>query len=94
MSGAYGRIMRPILMKTALVLAAAAMALVAVFEPAATWWFPSCPLHALTGWLCPLCGSLRAVHAILHGSPVAALTLIRLRRARASSIRAIQVSRS
>ena len=60
-------------MRTALALAAAA-ALVAAFDPAATWWFPSCPFHALTGWLCPLCGSLRAVHALLHGSLLGALT--------------------
>ena len=61
-------------MKTAaLSTAAAAVALVAVFDPATTAWFPSCPLHALTGWLCPLCGSLRAVHALLHGAPLAAL---------------------
>jgi hypothetical protein len=65
--------MRAIDMTTALVLAAAA-ALVAWFDPASTWWFPSCPFHALTGWLCPLCGSLRALHALLQGSPVAALT--------------------
>jgi uncharacterized protein DUF2752 len=51
---------------------AAPLALLAVFDPASTWWYPSCPFHALTGWLCPLCGSLRAVHALLHGSPSAA----------------------
>ena len=45
------------------------------FDPAATWWFPSCPFRGLTGWLCPLCGSLRAVHALLHGAPEAALAL-------------------
>jgi uncharacterized protein DUF2752 len=60
-------------MRITLMLAAAA-ALVAVFDPATTWWFPSCPFFALTGWLCPLCGSLRAVHALLQGSPAAALT--------------------
>ncbi len=38
-------------------------------------WFPSCPLHALTGLLCPLCGSLRALHALLVGAPVVALFL-------------------
>jgi hypothetical protein len=54
---------------------AASVALLAAFDPAATWWFPSCPFHALTGWLCPLCGSLRAVHALLHGAPAAALAL-------------------
>ena len=45
------------------------------FDPATTWWFPSCPLHALTGWLCPLCGSLRALHALLLGAPVVAFSL-------------------
>lgn len=54
-----------------LVLAAGAALLVA-FDPATTWWFPSCPFHALTGWLCPLCGSLRALHALLLGAPAAA----------------------
>jgi hypothetical protein len=48
-------------------------AALAVFDPAVTWWFPSCPFHAITGWLCPLCGSLRAVHALLAGHPLAAL---------------------
>ncbi len=57
-------------MKAALVLAAAA--LLVAFDPAATWWFPSCPFHALTGWLCPLCGSLRAIHALFAGAPLTA----------------------
>jgi hypothetical protein len=47
---------------------ALAGAVLFAFDPAATWWFPSCPLNALTGWLCPFCGSLRALHAILHGA--------------------------
>ncbi len=50
----------------------AAAILVASFDPAATWWMPSCPFYALTGLLCPLCGSLRALHALLTGAPVAA----------------------
>jgi hypothetical protein len=53
----------------------AAAVLLFAFDPAVTWWFPSCPLRALTGWLCPLCGSLRAVHALLHGAPRVALAL-------------------
>lgn len=28
---------------------------------------PLCPLHALTGIWCPLCGGLRAVDALAHG---------------------------
>jgi len=50
-----------------------APALLLTFDPATTWWFPSCPFHAITGWLCPLCGSLRALHALFLGAPVAAL---------------------
>jgi len=56
-------------------LALAAAMVIFAFDPATTWWFPSCPLHALTGLLCPLCGSLRAVHALLAGAPVAAFFL-------------------
>lgn len=50
----------------------AAAAVLFAFDPAVTRWFPSCPLYALTGWLCPFCGSLRALHALLHGHVVAA----------------------
>ena len=56
---------------TGVMLAAAGVLF--VFDPAVTVWFPSCPLNTLTGWLCPFCGSLRAVHALLHGHIEAAL---------------------
>jgi hypothetical protein len=56
-------------------LLAAACVLLFTFDPATAWWFPSCPLHAWTGWLCPLCGSLRAFHALLRGQLRAALEL-------------------
>lgn len=62
---------RPAPVCLALLLASTA-ALVA-FDPATTWWFPSCPFYAITGWTCPLCGSLRAVHALLLGAPLTAL---------------------
>jgi hypothetical protein len=68
-SGETVRIAKPA--AVALVLAVAAP--LAFFDPAATWWFPSCPLFALTGWQCPLCGSLRALHALLTGSLAAAI---------------------
>jgi hypothetical protein len=46
------------------------LAVLYVYDPSTTAWFPSCPFRALTGLLCPLCGSLRAAHALLHGHPV------------------------
>ena len=36
-------------------------------DPARTSLFPPCPFRWLTGWLCPGCGSLRAMHQLLHG---------------------------
>ena len=58
-------------------LAAATLALVSlrVFDPATSGVFPPCPLHALTGWYCPGCGSLRAFHQLLHGNLANALAL-------------------
>lgn len=35
---------------------------------------PLCPLHAATGLWCPLCGSLRAVHALAFGRLSSALS--------------------
>jgi hypothetical protein len=34
---------------------------------------PLCPFHAITGWQCPLCGSLRAVDELVHGHLAAAV---------------------
>jgi Protein of unknown function (DUF2752) len=34
---------------------------------------PLCPFHAVSGWWCPLCGSLRAVDALAHGRVPAAV---------------------
>jgi hypothetical protein len=58
----------------ALALAATA-GLLYVFDPATTAAYPSCPFRALTGLLCPLCGGLRAAHALLHGRVVDAFWL-------------------
>ncbi len=58
---------------TGITVAVAALAALYVFDPATTAFFPSCPLRAWTGWSCPGCGTLRALHALLHGSPLAAL---------------------
>jgi len=59
-------------------LAAAALAgivgllLLKNFDPAKSGIFPPCPLHFLTGWYCPGCGSLRALHQLLQGDVRAA----------------------
>jgi len=47
-------------------------ALLRVFDPAIPGIFPPCPLHYLTGLFCPGCGSLRAMHHLLHGNLPAA----------------------
>jgi hypothetical protein len=54
---------------------AGAAALIFFWDPAVTSFYPSCPLRALTGLLCPLCGGLRAAHALLHGHVLEAVAL-------------------
>jgi len=51
----------------ALFIAAVGLVLLRAFDPARSWIFPPCPVHYLTGCYCPGCGSLRAIHALLHG---------------------------
>lgn len=36
------------------------------FDPSASGFFPRCPFFAMTGYLCPGCGSQRVVHSLLH----------------------------
>ena len=51
---------------------AVAVAMLRVFDPATSGVFPPCPVRYLTGWYCPGCGSLRAIHQLLHGNVRAA----------------------
>lgn len=46
-----------------------------IFDPATSGIFPPCPVRYLTGWYCPGCGSLRAIHQLLHGNLWAAWAL-------------------
>ena len=38
-------------------------------------WLPACPIHAMTGLLCPGCGATRALAALLHADLPTALRL-------------------
>lgn len=41
-------------------------------ESATSWFFLKCPLHYLTGWMCPTCGMTRSFVAIIRGEWVSA----------------------
>jgi hypothetical protein len=61
--------------RTPVVLAGVALAALPVLyniNPNTTH-LPLCPLHAVTGLNCPLCGATRATYALLHGELVTAL---------------------
>src|SRR6266496_4706029 len=47
--------------------AAGAAAILFSFNPAQYGFYPVCYFHAATGLNCPGCGSLRALHQLLHG---------------------------
>ena len=55
-------------------LSVMAVALVALYvgTPASENWPIKCLLYRFTGWQCPLCGSQRAIHEMLHGNVVEA----------------------
>ncbi len=56
-------------------LTAAGGAAVILFfcDPVRVPVYPQCVFHQVTGLDCPGCGSLRALHALLHGQVVVAL---------------------
>ena len=55
-----------------LLLAGGASLLLFFFEPTAYRFYPRCLFYQTTGLLCPGCGSLRALHQLLHGHIAAA----------------------
>jgi Protein of unknown function (DUF2752) len=56
-------------------LAILGLGLVFLYDPAKRGLYPSCPLYSLTGLHCPGCGTLRAIHRLLHGDLVGALSM-------------------
>ena len=65
-------------LRAPLATAAAALAAttyVGLVDPNQSGHYPTCPFLAITGYYCPGCGSLRAVHALTHGEVGAAVGL-------------------
>jgi Protein of unknown function (DUF2752) len=56
-------------------LAAGGLSVVYLLDPGTSDLYPPCPFLALTGFYCPGCGTLRALHQLSLGHPVAALDL-------------------
>ena len=67
-----GRSRAPGLMKlrviTGTIIAAllGGMAVIYRFDPTEYSFYPRCPIYLSTHWLCPGCGSTRALHSLLH----------------------------
>src|SRR5208337_3156960 len=51
----------------------ACAAMLFLFDPALYPFYPVCVFHRLTGLNCPGCGTLRALHELVHGHPLNAL---------------------
>ena len=66
----HNRVM-PILFPVILVIAGI---LYYVFNPSSDSWFFKCPFHLITGLQCPGCGTQRAIHCLLHGDAMEALS--------------------
>jgi hypothetical protein len=56
-----------------LVVVAVAGGALFLFNPAQHAFYPQCFFHQVTGWQCPGCGGLRAMHQLLHGHFLTAL---------------------
>lgn len=54
-------------------IAAGAAVVLFLFDPTRYPFYPQCLFHRFTGWNCPGCGSLRAMHLFLHGHALAAV---------------------
>jgi hypothetical protein len=56
------------------VVAVTGVAYIAVVDPNEPGHFPVCPFYHLSGYYCPGCGSMRAIHALAHGGLAEALS--------------------
>jgi hypothetical protein len=70
------RPMAPLRLKPLLLLLLACLSgalVLFVFDPSQSSFYPRCWFHQATGLWCPGCGTLRALHHLLHGQLLAAL---------------------
>jgi hypothetical protein len=58
---------QPLVLVAVMVPAALAGAVLFCFDPCQYHFYPICFFHRTTGLLCAGCGSLRALHQLLHG---------------------------
>jgi hypothetical protein len=63
---------RPWLLAALGVLALFVVGMLFAFNPTDHSFYPFCIFYRVTGWQCPGCGGLRAVHQLLHGHLMAA----------------------
>jgi hypothetical protein len=63
---------RPALWAILCILIAVGVAVLYLFNPAQFGFYPTCIFYKTTGLLCPGCGTLRAMHQLLHGHVLAA----------------------
>jgi len=54
---------------------AGGLSVIYLLDPVSSDLYPPCPFLVLTGFYCPGCGTLRALHQLTFGHPVAALDL-------------------
>jgi hypothetical protein len=65
-SGAAGLMKQRTMTGIAVAAILGGMAIVYQFPPADYSFYPRCPIYLATHWLCPGCGSTRALHSLLH----------------------------
>ena len=64
---------RPFVVLVSAIGVAAGVAILFWFNPTRYGFYPFCAFYRSTGLLCPGCGSLRALHQLLHGHIVQAI---------------------
>jgi hypothetical protein len=65
----------PLLVVLAVTVVALGGVILFFFNPQQHGFYPFCTFYRMTGLLCPGCGSLRAIHELLHGNLLTAFRL-------------------